>query len=225
MSIILIGGVKGGSGKTTVATNLAIMRSAQARDVLLVDADPQGTATDFTNLRIERLGEAHYTSIALSGAAVRSQVQKLRDKYDDVIIDTGGRDSHSQRSAIAVSELLVIPFVPRSFDLWTLDQALGIVDEMRPANPKLEVMVFLNRTDPRGVDNDEARSLLADRQTGQYVLLPEQLGSRKAFGNAAAEGKSVVELRPQDPKATADMQALYRAVYKGIIDGDNPKAR
>lgn len=213
MSVLASGGIKGGSGKTTLATHLAILRAATGREVLLVDADTQGTATDFTNLRIERLGDAGYTSIALAGAAVRSQVAKLRDKYDDIVIDTGGRDSHSQRSAIAVSDLLVIPFVPRSFDLWTLDQALQVIEEMRPANEPLEVRVFLNRTDARGADNEEARALLAGRQPGQYVLLDAQLGTRKAFGNAAAEGRAVTELRPQDAKASLEIIALYEAIY------------
>lgn len=62
--ILISGGTKGGSGKTTIATNLAIMRAAQGKDVLLVDADDQETASDFTILRNERMGgKAGYTSI------------------------------------------------------------------------------------------------------------------------------------------------------------------
>ena len=93
MPIICIGGIKGGSGKTTVATNLAVIRAGQGRDVLLVDADDQETATDFTNLRHER-GEdiAQYTGIKLTGAAVRTEILRLVPKYQDIIIDTGGRD-------------------------------------------------------------------------------------------------------------------------------------
>jgi chromosome partitioning protein len=59
--IITIGGIKGGTGKTTIATTLAVMLSKKGRDVLLVDADDQGTATDFTNYREQTLGASGYT--------------------------------------------------------------------------------------------------------------------------------------------------------------------
>ena len=112
--IIVAGGVKGGGGKTTVATNLAIIRSSENRDVILVDADDQETASDFTIIRNERQpGGAGYTSIKLSGAAVRTETQRLAKKYQDIIIDTGGRDTTSQRAALSVADLLIVPFVPR----------------------------------------------------------------------------------------------------------------
>src|SRR5690349_8442522 len=97
--ILVTGGTKGGSGKTTIATNLAIMRAAQGHDVLLIDADDQETASDFTILRNENLkGKAGYTSIKLTGAAVRTETLRLAQKYDDIIIDAGGRDTVSQRA-------------------------------------------------------------------------------------------------------------------------------
>ena len=77
--IIVVGGIKGGSGKTTVATNLAVIRAKDGRDVLLVDADDQETATDFTVLRNERMdGNAGYTSIKLAGPAVRTQTHACK---------------------------------------------------------------------------------------------------------------------------------------------------
>ena len=96
--ILVAGGIKGGSGKTTVATNLAIIRALQGCDVLLIDADDQETATDFTALRNERRVEgAGYTSIKLTGPAVRTETLRLAAKYDDIVIDTGGRDTSSQQ--------------------------------------------------------------------------------------------------------------------------------
>src|ERR1700687_1051281 len=97
--IIMVGGIKGGSGKTTVATNLAVIRALDGRDVLLVDADDQETSSDFTALRNERIERgACDTSIRLPGPAVRTQKPRLADKYQDIIIDTGGRDTTSQRA-------------------------------------------------------------------------------------------------------------------------------
>jgi len=120
--------IKGGSGKTTVATNLAVMRSAVGQDLLLIDADDQETASDFTILRNERVpGGAGYTSIKLTGPAVRTETMRLAGKYADIIIDTGGRDTTSQRAALSVAHILLVPFVPRSFDVWTLEKVGALV--------------------------------------------------------------------------------------------------
>jgi len=210
--IIVAGGIKGGSGKTTVATHLAVMRALQGRDVLLIDADDQETATDFTALRNERLPEgAGYTSIKLTGASVRTETLRLAKKYDDIVIDTGGRDTTSQRAALTVADKLIVPFVPRSFDVWTLEKVASLVEEMRAANPRLQAYVFLNRADPQGRDNDEAAELL--REAGGLEYLDTPVGTRKAFGNAASQGLAVTELKQQDPKATQEINALFRSLF------------
>lgn len=209
--IITVGGIKGGSGKSTVATNLAALRAHAGRDVLLVDADDQETASDFTALRNAQLADgAGYTSVKLSGAAVRTETLRLADKYDDIVIDTGGRDTASQRAALSASTLLLVQVVPRSFDVWTLEQVSTLVEEMRAANPDLVVWACLNRADPRGGDNDAAAELI--RETLGLALLSARLGNRKAFSNAVAQGLAVTELRPRDAKAVGEMEALSLAL-------------
>lgn len=210
--IVTVGGIKGGSGKTTVATNLVIMRAFKGHDVLLVDADDQETATDFTTLRNERCKNgAGYTNIKLSGPAVRTETQRLKPKYDDIIIDTGGRDTTSQRAALSVSDVLLVPFVPRSFDVWTIEKVAGLVEEMKAANPQLRAYTFINRADSRGTDNEDAAEVLLD--TPALTLLSAVIGQRKVFGNAAAEGLAIIELRQKDKKACEEMNALYQAVF------------
>lgn len=207
--IIVVGGIKGGSGKTTVSTNLAVMRANAGKDVLLVDADDQETASDFTALRNEMIEDgAGYTSIKLTGASVRTEIQKMAPKYDDVIIDTGGRDTTSQRAALSIANLMLIPFVPRSFDVWTLERVGQVVDEMRAANPELVALAFLNRADARGQDNDDAMEVLKDTNAISFIDTP--LGMRKAYSNAAAHGLSVTELKPLDQKACDEVTKLYR---------------
>ena len=208
---IVVGGIKGGSGKTTVATNLAVLCSKD-HDVLLIDADDQETATDFTVLRNERLPEgAGYTSIKLTGAAVRTETLRLAGKYDTIIIDTGGRDTTSQRAALSIADVLLVPFVPRSFDIWTLEKVSSLVAEMRAANPNLAAYVFINRADPRGQDNDESAEVLKEATGLEFI--PTPLGSRKAYSNAAAQGLSVLELKPQDVKASEEILTLYKRVF------------
>ena len=210
--IIVIGGIKGGSGKTTVATNLAVMRSGEGKDILLIDADDQETSTDFTILRNEILENgAGYTNIKLTGAAVRTETLRLKDKYQDIIVDTGGRDTSSQRAALTVADILLVPFVPRSFDVWTLEKVSKLVSEMKTVNPELRACMFLNRADPRGQDNYDTAEVLKENDALTFLNTP--LGARKAFSNAAAEGLGVSELKPYDPKAIAEISKLHGYIF------------
>src|SRR3546814_11949272 len=90
--ILAVGNTKGGVGKTTLAVNLAVARALAGRDLLLVDGDAQGTALTFTALRADRLGQAGYTAVAHTGAALRIQVRPLAANYDDILIGVGCRD-------------------------------------------------------------------------------------------------------------------------------------
>ncbi len=210
--ILTIGNTKGGVGKTTLAVNLAIARAAVGRDVLLVDGDEQRTALTFTELRTERLGSPGYTAVALDGPAIRTQVRQLAPKYDDVVIDVGGRNTGSLRAALTVAEVVLVPMQPRSFDLWAVDQMAELVSEARELNPGLQAALVINAADPQGSDNQDAAAVLAD--TPGMMVLPLTIGRRKAFPNAAAGGRAVIEQgRDKDAKAVAELTALVRSLY------------
>ena len=209
--IICAGGEKGGVGKTTVATNLAIIRASHGFETLLIDGDTQETASDFTQIRTESLGDPGYTCIKLTGKSIRSQGGRLRAKYADIVIDVGGRDSVTQRAALSIADVVVVPLAPRSFDLWTADAMANLVDEIRQVNESLRACVFLNRCDPRGSDNLESADVLRENATLEFIDAP--LGNRKAFANAAAMGLSVMEAKPIDEKAHKEMMVLYRYLY------------
>jgi chromosome partitioning protein len=213
--IILIGGTKGGTGKTTIATHLAIMRAAEGKDLLLVDADDQETASDFSLLRNENMdGSAGFTCVKLTGKAVRTEVNRQIDKYDDIVIDCGGRDTTSLRAAITVADLVLVPFIPRSFDIWTIDKVSDLIEDGQAAlNPELKAYTFLNRTDPRGSDNKDAADILRENTIMGFLDAP--IVNRKAFGNAAADGLAVTELRAKDVKAIGEIGALYGKVFQG----------
>jgi chromosome partitioning protein len=211
--ILVVGGTKGGSGKTLIATNLAILRAAEGRDVLLIDADEQGSAMDFTWQRQQRMKDGPgYTAIQTREADVAVQVRQMAPKYGDIIIDVGGRDTASQRAALAVAETLLIPFSPTSVDLWTADTVVALLKDAHPFNPGIRAYAVLNKSFPRGSDNIEAGAILRE-YPDHWTYLDTPIGSRKAFSNAFGDGYAVTEQQPKDPKAIKEITRLYRHIF------------
>lgn len=209
--ILSVGNIKGGVGKTTLAVNLAILRANAGRDVLLVDGDEQRTALTFTDLRSEQMGQPGYTAVSLQGAALRTQVRQLASKYDDIIIDVGGRDTGSLRAALTITDTLLVPVQPRSFDIWAVDQMAELVAEAREINDHLRALIVLNAADAQGHDNEDAAQALNEIQG--LEMLNAVIGRRKAFPNAAASGRAVTEYTPRDPKAVEELCNLLDIVY------------
>lgn len=212
--IYTIGGIKGGSGKTTLATNLTILLARSGRDVLLIDADAQGSSADFSEMRSGQLEDIGYTAIQLNGVAVRTQVEKLKEKYDDIVIDAGGRDTTSQRAAVVVSDVFISPFIPSSFDMWTLEPVIDMIEEMKPANPDIRAFALLNGVDPQGNEKAEAKEYI--EETSTLKLIDASIGRRKAFRKAASTGLSVVEYKPVDHKAINEISAVFDELMKLI---------
>jgi chromosome partitioning protein len=212
MPIIVVGGIKGGSGKTTLSTNLAVLRAVEEkRKVLLVDADEQRSASDWAEHR-ESLGiPTPWTTVSLLGASVRSQLLKMAEDYDDVIVDTGGRDTTSQRSALTAADMFLAPFQPRSLDVWTIGKVSSLLSEIRTVNQNLKAFAVINRGDAQGADNEGAAEIL--KESEGIIYLASTICQRKAFANAAAEGLGVIELKSQDKKAIAEIKQLCQALF------------
>lgn len=212
--IITVGNTKGGVGKTTLAVNLAIARAMAGRDVWLIDGDRQGTAQTAISIRAEA---GHMPGISCAsypdGATLRSQVQQQAIKFQDIIIDAGGRDSTALRAALVLSDVLVVPFQPRSYDVWALNDMASLVDEARSVRDGLRAVAVLNCADPgeHSSDNTEAGAAVAN--VPQFEYLATSLRRRKAFANAAGQGLSVLEIRPQDTKASEELKALISALF------------
>src|SRR5262249_9557767 len=153
-------------GKSTHATNAAVLSAADGKRTLLIDADDQGSSYDFSMDRAEDHQDAPaYTCVKLSGKAVRSEALKLAPNYDRIIIDAGGRDTESQRAALTVSNVFMIPVVPSQFDVRTLDNVNRLVDEIRTVNPDLLAYAFLNEARPegKGTENEDAAAMIKKR--------------------------------------------------------------
>jgi chromosome partitioning protein len=208
--IVTIGGIKGGVGKSLIAVNLTVIRALAGKRVLFIDGDEQGTSGDWTDHRIGLGISTPWTSIRLKGSAVRTEARKMANDYDDIIIDCGGRDTDSLRAALTISDVLVVPFQPKSFDIWTASSVAVMVDEARSINANLKAYAFINCGGPRGSDNRDAQEII--KQTEGLDLLPIVIGLRKAFSNATAEGLGVVETG-SDCKAIAEISSLHDAIF------------
>lgn len=208
--IVTIGGIKGGCGKSLVAVNLTVIRALEGKRVLLVDGDEQGTAGDWTDHRINLGISTPWTTIRLKGTAVRTEVLKMAKDYDDVIIDCGGRDTDSLRAALTISNTFVVPFQPKSFDIWTVSKVSSMAMEAKTVNDKLVAYAFVNCGGSKGSDNLEAQQII--EQSEGLRLIPVVMGLRKAFSNATADGLGVIETRA-DVKAIGEMTALHDAIF------------
>lgn len=212
--IIAVGGIKGGTGKTTIATNLAVMRAAAGKKVLLVDADEQKSSSIWSTQRElnEMPNKPDITTIPLYEKALMTQLKKMKVDYDDIIIDVGGRETQSLRAAMAVCDIFVIPLKPSSVDMWTVEPIQLIILEMREANPKLKCIAVTNQAEHyRGNENDKTIQLLSGCE--EIECFPYSIGQRKCFKSAVEEGLGISELEVIDKKALQEMQTLYDHIY------------
>lgn len=211
--IILIGGEKGGTGKTTLATNLAAMRVLAGRDVLLIDTDPQGSANYWVQSRDEAKINPRVSCVQKFGKGLAVEVKDLATRYQDIILDAGGRDSVELRSALVAVEKVYIPIQPSQFDIWTLNAMNTLVETAKGFNSQLQANVIISRasTNPSVQEANETRILLADFPNLQPLDIV--IRDRIVYRKAAKDGLSVTELKPTDLKADEEMQALYLEVF------------
>lgn len=213
--ILTVGNTKGGVGKTTLSVNIAIARAITGRKVWLVDGDRQGTSQTSIAVRDQA---AQMPAIACSsyhdGATLRTQVKHQSSLYDDVIIDAGGRDSTALRAALALSDVLLVPFQPRSYDVWALGDIAELIDEAHSVRDGLKVYAVLNLADPagRGKDNAEAAEKVESHKQFTYIDTP--ISKRKAFSNASSLGFCVHEMKDKDVKAINELDSLIASVFK-----------
>ena len=208
--VYTVGGIKGGSGKTTTAANLAVWLAGRSRDVLLVDADDQESASDFIGLRAGTQLKNDVTVVKLLGKAVFQQVPNLKGKYQDIVIETGGRETDTQRAALVVCSRFLVPFVPRSVDIWTMEKVENLIREVSAINTGLRSYAFLNRADIQGKDNADAADAL--RESELFTYLDHIVRNRKALANSMGQGLGVGELKPVDEKAVQELNDLFTAV-------------
>ncbi len=213
--IVVVANIKGGAGKTTIAANLAVFRSQNASDVLLVDADSQKSAFDFAAVREEEGHQPEITSASIIGRSAGSEIRKLEPKFDDIIVDVGGRDSTTLRSILLIADVVVIPFLASQFDGWALELMDNLVGDSIEFNENLETIGFLNKVDTNPKINltEEAQELA---KGCKFIKIKDiTIGYRVAFRRSTADGLAVNELKSKkDLKSIKEMDKLYQEIFK-----------
>jgi chromosome partitioning protein len=211
--IILIGGEKGGTGKTTVATNLATMRITNGYDVLLVDTDKQGSASSWSDIRDMQNNFVRIPNIQKFGSNLTSDIKDLHKRYQDIIIDAGGRDSVELRAAMTIADVMYIPVQASQFDIWTLSVMNDLARQASGFNSNLKPKILINRgsTNPSISEVKEAQEVMNDFDL--LALSNCILRERIAYRKAAKDGLSIIELEKTDLKAWEELQKLYNEAF------------
>lgn len=206
-----MGNTKGGVGKSTLAVQLALGLSLDGKKVWLVDGDRQATSLGAITVRAES-GRTPIAAAAYSdGATLRAQVTQQRDAYEHIIIDAGGRDSTALRAALTISDVILVPFQPRSFDVWALSDIGSLLNEARAVRD-VRALAMLNAADTQGNDNDDAAEALAD--VPGIELLSARVNRRKAIANASGAGLYIDEYRPRDAAASAELNTVKSILFQ-----------
>ena len=193
---------KGGTGKTTLATDLAGMR-ARNRTVLLVDADPQGSSHFWEQTRITA-SLFQVDSETLHGESFARRLRNLVPRYDDVVIDTGAGDNIEMEAA---------PVQPSGVDVATMGLVDSRVAHALELNPGLRAWALLNRVSPNSRNRDEVEARAALSGCTAIRVADIRVCDRVAFPRALTAGLIVWEYRVGAAKAHEEIEAVYELVF------------
>lgn len=219
MTVYLLGAEKGGCGKTTTAVHLAAALASSGRDVLLLDTDTSGDAAGWVAQRRERTGIAP-VQLARDYGQVAATIRDAAKRYQDVVVDAGGRDSVELRAAMTVADVLIMPTCPSQFDLWQVSRVATLIDQARAFNPELKAFAVVNRasTNWTSAEAREAAELITEFP--QLQLAKTVLHDRKSYRDAVRDGRAVFELEQSGArKAGEEIWALYAE-----LTGDRARA-
>ncbi|AKP75067.1 hypothetical protein AVI51_16960 (plasmid) [Piscirickettsia salmonis] len=213
--IIVYGGRKGGVGKSSGAINFAAGLQEQGKDVLLFDADRTENSSSWNHIRNENKTLKRVNSVQGYGN-ILTQLADLSERYDDIVIDTAGKDSQEFRYALAVADIALIPFRCSMFDLKTLPQVSDIISTMRPTNPKLQCFCYISMATTNPImkevfqTSQRVEKLKRDGLIDELTFLDSIISDRVAFRNVLFEGKSIYE--NDDKKAIQEIEDIIHEI-------------
>jgi chromosome partitioning protein len=199
--IITLQNQKGGVGKTTLSLHLAHYFTTSGARVLVVDADPQGSARDWLQARDT---PAPFTLVGLDRPTVHRDIANLLRDYDVVVIDAPPRVTDIARSAILAADLVIIPVQPSPLDVWAAQDTVRLVNDAIVYKEALRSVFAINREIVNTAIGRDVSSALGETQV---PVLSSHIAQRVAFAESLANGQTVFETKT-DAKAVAEIRAL-----------------
>jgi len=184
-------------------------------DTLLVDADIQGSCNEFSQRRDELGIEPRIQVMMKQGRNLHRELSDLKNRYQRIIVDTGGRDSPELRSSLLVADVVLILVQPTQLDLWATEKAFQVTSTAQDLNPNLQTLVVITRahTNLLVTTARDATNFLSD--FSDVNLCRTIIHERLAWQKSILEGRSVVELR--DSKASTEIKLVYGEIFDGRV--------
>ena len=202
--------LKGGAGRSTVATNLAAVL-ARTHKTALVDCDiPQGTSASWYSVREQENKAGELTLETAQGHQELLAVLDKLESYEYVILDAPPRIAEVTRVILMVSDLLLVPLGASAVEIWATTDLLDTIEEARKDNPNLEARIVWNKY--RGYTKSAQELTKAVKKELEIPALKTRLGFRVAYSEALARGLAGDEWT--DKNAKAEVQALVSEVQK-----------
>jgi len=183
--VIALATQKGGAGKTTLATHLAGELAFAGFRVVLIDADPQGSASDWAERRAQNARQRLYGVIGLARESLHVEVPQIAQEADFVVIDGPPRAEAITRSALLAADLVLVPVQPSAYDVWASSDMVRLVQEARIYRRELRAAFVINRKVVRTVVGREVREALADQP---LPALAADVSQRIVFADSVAAG-------------------------------------
>lgn len=197
--IISVQNQKGGVGKTTLAVHICHALAIRGALVLLVDADPQGSARDWVAAREE---QPPFQVVGLDRPTIHRDLPAMLKNYDHVVIDGPPRVTDLARSAIIAADLVLIPVQPSPYDVWAAQEVINLVREASVFKEKLKSAFVINR---KIVNTAIGRDVAEALSSYELPVLKSQICQRVSFAESAASGQTVLET---DPKGLAAQEVI-----------------
>ena len=208
--IIALLNQKGGVGKTTLATHIAGELEFQGWSVILIDADPQGSALDWTQRRNQNGLPRLFGTVGLARETLHQEAPALAKRCDHIVIDGPPRIAALARSALLAADLVLIPVQPSPYDVWASAEMLSLIREAQVFRPRLRAAFVINRRVSTTMIGREARRTLADQP---LPVLFSEVRQRIVFADSVAAGQLAREL-DADSIATREIAALTDEVLR-----------